>query len=151
MSMVYVGVDPGMRGGLAILEDGMVTVIPCDYKEYASQLSALDPAYTIVTIENVHAMPKQGVSSTFSFGEGFGKIQGILIALGFKYEKVEPKVWKKHFGLSKDKDESIHLARETFPCVSLLPTPRCKKDSDGMAEALLIAKYGRDTHKGGVK
>lgn len=148
MSLVYVGIDPGKKGALAIIEDGNTTVTPCDYGEYASQLSALDPAYTIVTIENVHAMPKQGVSSTFSFGEGFGIIQGILIALGFKYNKVEPKIWKRHFGISKDKCESIHLARETFPCVSLLPTPRCRKDSDGMAEALLIAKYGKDTHQG---
>lgn len=148
MSMAYVGIDPGKKGALAIIEDGNTTVVPCDYGEYASQLSALDPAYTIVSIERVHAMPKQGVSSCFVFGEGFGIIQGILIALGFKYNKVEPWVWKKHYGIGRDKDESIHLARETFPCVSLLPTPRCKKDSDGMAEALLIAKYGKDTHQG---
>ena len=146
MSIAYVGIDPGKKGALAIIEDGTTTVVPCDYKEYALHLCGLDPAYAVVTIENVHAMPKQGVSSTFSFGEGFGIIQGILIAHGFKYNKVDPRVWKKHYGISKDKDESIHLARETFPSVSLLPTPRCKKDSDGMAEALLIAKYGKDTY-----
>ena len=89
-------------------------------------------------------MPGQGVTSMFHFGKSAGFIEGVLAAKNIRYELIPPQRWKKAFGLHSDKQESIDLCKEKFPGVSLLPTPRCKKDADGMAEALLIALYGRE-------
>ena len=88
-------------------------------------------------------MPKQGVTSMFNFGVSFGYIQGVIEAFEIPYELVSPQKWKKHFGLDNDKSKSIAKCKHLFPGVSLLPTERCRKDSDGMAEALLIALYAK--------
>lgn len=143
--MYYIAIDPGAKGAIAVLDnDGkFVEAYPCNYGVYADMLHKFSPEDCMVFIENVHAMPGQGVTSMFSFGEGFGKIQGICLAFGHEIKKVEPRKWKGFYGLSKDKWESIALAKRLFPTANLLPTPRCKKMSDGMAEALLIAEYGR--------
>ena len=88
-------------------------------------------------------MPGQGVTSMFHFGKSAGYIEGVLSALRIEYELITPQKWKKMFDLHSDKTESIKVCMDIFPEVNLLPTPRCKKPSDGMAEALLIAEYGR--------
>lgn len=143
--MLFVGIDPGAKGGIAVIHDNGTVVLThsCDYGFYAGVIGRYKPEEVLITVENVHAMPGQGVTSMFSFGEGFGKIQGICLALGHEIRTVEPRKWKGAYGLSKDKWESIVLAQRLFPYANLLPTPRCKKMSDGMAEALLIAEYGR--------
>ncbi len=81
--------------------------------------------------------------STFKFGINYGKLLGILRVYEIDTQLVSPQKWKKAMGVTKDKQPSINKAKELFPNVSLLPTPRCTKDHDGMAEALLIAEYGR--------
>lgn len=87
-------------------------------------------------------MPGQGVTSMFHFGKSAGYIEGVLKAFHIPYDLIPPQRWKKHYGLHSDKQESIDKCLELFPDTCLLPTQRCKKPSDGMAEALLIAKYG---------
>ena len=89
-------------------------------------------------------MPGQGVTSMFHFGKSAGYIEGVLKALGISFELIPPQRWKKRFGLHSDKQESIDLCIQMFPDADLLPTPRCRKPSDGMAEALLIAAYGQE-------
>ncbi len=88
--------------------------------------------------------PGQGVTSMFSFGQSYGFIMGVLRALGISYQLVPPAVWKREFGLLRaDKQASIETCKQLFPGVSLLPGEQCRKDSDGMAEALLIALYAQ--------
>ena len=94
-------------------------------------------------VEKVGAMPGQGVTSMFHFGKSAGFIEGVLNAFRIPFSLVTPQKWKKEFGLHSDKQESINVCKELFPQANLLPTSRCRKDSDGMAEALLIAEFGR--------
>ena len=88
-------------------------------------------------------MPKQGVTSTFNFGENFGWIQGVLDSFGVSYELVRPQKWKREFSVTADKNSSIAVCKRLFPNVSLKRTERCTKDDDGLAEALLMAEYAR--------
>lgn len=94
-------------------------------------------------VEKVASMPKQGVKSTFEFGKSAGYIEGVLSACGISYQLVPPRVWKKEFSLGSNKHESIVVCKRLFPAVNLRPSPVCRKDSDGMAEALLMAEYAR--------
>ncbi len=96
----------------------------------------------LVTIENVHAMPQQGVTSMFSMGTGFGIWLGICAALRLPIQRVEPAVWKRAMGLAagSDKNASIVLASRLFPSASLE-----RKKDHGRAESLLIAEWARRT------
>ena len=78
----------------------------------------------------------------------FGFIQGVLKAYGIPYELVTPQKWKKEFSCTSDKNTSIEVCKRLFPNVNLKATDRCKKYHDGMAEALLIAEYGRRHYNG---
>lgn len=150
--MIYIGIDPGKNGGIAILIKnnqffGATTYV---FNE-VSLITILDELKNYnckCTLEHVHAMPKQGVTSTFNFGMNFGFIQGVLRAYGIPYELVTPQKWKKEFSCTSDKNTSIEVCKRLFPKVNLKATERCKKDHDGMAEALLMAEYGRRHYNG---
>lgn len=88
-------------------------------------------------------MPGQGVTSMFHFGKSAGYIEGVLKTKGIPFDLISPQKWKKQYDLHSDKEKSIAVCKELFPDVNLLRTSRCKKESDGMAEALLIANYGK--------
>lgn len=142
--MIYIGIDPGKNGGIAIMDDIGVLVTPFSEESLLKKLDGilfLDDAICI--LEHVHAMPKQGVSSTFNFGMNFGFIQGVLKAYKIPFELVSPQKWKKEFSCTSDKNTSIDVCKRLFPKVNLKTTERCTKDHDGMAEALLMAEYGR--------
>ena len=79
----------------------------------------------------------------FHFGENFGMIQGLLIAYGIPFELVTPQKWKKEYSVTKDKNTSIEVCRRLFPAADLKASARCRKDHDGMAEAILMAEYAR--------
>ena len=79
----------------------------------------------------------------FHFGENFGWIQGVLESNHIPYELVRPQKWKKEFSITADKNRSVEVCKRLFPELSLLPTERCKKESDGLAEATLMAEYAR--------
>lgn len=148
--MLFVGIDPGLTGGIGIIDTDNNTAVAYRYTpdkliEVLQTLVNKDNAH--FTVEQVHAMPKQGVSSTFTFGTGYGMILGILRANGIIPQDAEPSVWKRKLRVTADKQTSIHRAMKLFPNTSLLPTPRCRVPSDGLAEALLIAEYGRLTYK----
>lgn len=148
--VIFIGIDPGLAGGIGIINTEDNSAIA--YKYTPDKL--IEVLHTLVdkdnvhfTVEQVHAMPKQGVSSTFTFGTGYGMILGILRANGIIPQNAKPSVWKRKLGVTADKQTSIHKAMKLFPNTSLLPTPRCRVPSDGLAEALLIAEYGRLTYK----
>ena len=94
-------------------------------------------------IEKVSAMPKQGVSSTFSFGLNYGWLRGVLDLGEISYCEIRPQIWKKEFGLTSDKTKSIDVCRRLFPKVDLKRTPRCRKADDNFAEACLLSEYAR--------
>ena len=98
----------------------------------------------VASVEKVGAMPHQGVVSMFNFGKSAGYIEGVLSALGIPYQLIPPSTWKREFSLiGKDKKASIEVCHKLFPEVDLKRTERCKTDSDGKAESLLLACYAR--------
>lgn len=146
--MIYIGIDPGKNGGIAVLGSDYVFCAVYSDTELLNACRMLEGMNVICCLERVHAMPKQGVSSTFNFGMNFGFIQGVLKAYEIPYELVTPQKWKKEFSCTSDKNTSIEVCKRLFPSVNLKATERCKKDHDGMAEALLIAEYGRRHYNG---
>lgn len=143
--MIYIGIDPGAKGALAvILENGAVEIAAFDRDRYRNLLEYWSNLSKIhCCLERVGAMPGQGVTSMFHFGENFGYIQGLLEAFGIPYELVTPQKWRKEFQITGDKNSSIAVCKRLFPGVILRRTERCKTDHDGMAESLLMAEYAR--------
>lgn len=156
---VSIGIDPGRDGCLAILGYRETPIlIPFSESEYANQLRRLEAATRSVpptvgvvpfkvevfcVVEHVNAMPGQGVTSCFSFGQNFGFILGLLTAFRIPYELVRPQKWKKEFSCTSDKNTSIEVAQRLFPDVDLRRTEKCRKPHDGKAEALLLAELAR--------
>ena len=99
--MMYIGIDPGMKGGVAFIspENYGTYPMPATRKQLYDLLSEIiptDPSIgTRAVVESVHSMPKQGVASTFKFGKGYGEILGILTALGVEIHEPTPQAWKK--------------------------------------------------------
>ena len=148
MVNVYMGIDPGKNGGLALIEaeDNNIRsykTTPFNDVSLIGSLMLLKPNRVRCVVEKVGAMPGQGITSMFNFGKNYGFILGALESFGFSYELVTPKKWKKEFGVTADKNTSIEVCKRLFPEANLKRTERCKKDHDGMAEALLMAEYAR--------
>lgn len=143
--MIYIGVDPGKKGGVAVIDGDGVEVYAWDDQTFVNVMAAtMNKGKCIAAVEKVGAMPGQGVSSMFSFGQSFGFILGVLTAFGIGYQLVPPTLWKREFGLlHTEKQASVDVAKRLFPGVSLLPTERCRKESDGMSDSLLLAEYAR--------
>ena len=153
---VFIGIDPGKDGAMAILGYRETPIlIPFSETEYANQMRRL----TLITrngidgsvfcvVEHVGAMPGQGVTSCFSFGQNFGFILGLLTAFCHPYELVRPQKWKREFSCTSDKNTSIEVAKRLFPGVDLRRTPKCTKPHDGICEALLMAEYARRIRNG---
>lgn len=146
--MIYIGCDPGKAGALAYIMGETVNVFPFDEGLYKFALEAIgqkqkDGERAICCLEHVGAMPGQGVTSMFSFGLNFGWIQGMLTAYGIPFELVRPQKWKKEYSITGDKNTSIAVCKRLFPDVPLRRTERCRKDDDGLAEAVLLAEYAR--------
>ncbi|PWM20106.1 MAG: hypothetical protein DBX49_01255 [Clostridia bacterium] len=139
----YIGIDPGQSGALGIIAPDGIRLLKFDESAYIETLKPLEGTAAVCCLEHVGSMPKQGVTSTFNFGQNFGWIQGVLQALGIPFELVRPLKWKKEFSVTQDKNTSVAVCQRLFPEISLLPTPRCRKPDDNLAEALLMAEYAR--------
>jgi len=145
-SLCILGVDPGISGAIAFYypsHSGMISVydMPSIGKEVnCPELRALMHQYRpdFAIIESVHAMPKQGVSSSFNFGMSYGMVRGVIAACGIPQHLVSPRKWKTYFGLTADKDTSRRLAILTWPEAAHFN----RKKDDGRAEAALLALYG---------
>ena len=145
-----VGIDTGKSGAIAVIEiDNKckptdVYVVPFDSEKYKNIIQhCKETNCNIAFVEKVHAMPGQGVVSMFNFGHNVGFIEGMLHYGDMAYIMVTPQKWKKEMGVTSDKQTSIDLCKQLFPNVNLKRTQRSRKDNDGMAEAILIAEYGR--------
>jgi crossover junction endodeoxyribonuclease RuvC len=152
-----IGIDPGLTGAVSILwPDKHITIedtptmavkkaggkIGTEYlpREMANILQGLEANWSQIYIEAVHSMPKQGVSSTFTFGKGYGIWIGIIAAFGIPVTFVTPQKWKKALmqGIH-DKDAARLRAQQLYP--SMMPQLKLKKHV-GRADALLIMHYG---------
>ena len=155
---VFIGIDPGAKGSMAVMTQNPVFIYSWDIKlvpwedDLMPYIAALETAKSdpdrvlSCALEHVGAMPGQGVTSMFNFGKVFGEVVGVLTTLKVPFELVRPQRWQKEFGISGDKSEHITACKRLFPNVSLLRTPRCKKDDDGHADALLLAEWSRRHH-----
>lgn len=141
--MTYIGIDPGKKGAFAVIADNIVYAVPWAEEKFIAEMKIASFEKAKVCLEHVGAMPGQGVTSMFTFGENFGFIQGVLKSFNIPYELVRPQKWKKEFSITSDKNSSVEVCKRLFPTVRLLPSDRCRKESDGMAEALLMAEYAR--------
>lgn len=144
--MIYIGIDPGKKGAYAWYTDGVMRVRQWDDNYFAQDmhlLAAMDDR-PVACVEKVGARPGQGTVSMFSFGQSYGFILGVLTAFGIPYQLVPPRKWKAEYGLlNTQKQASVDVAKRLFPEVSFLPTERCRKESDGMSDAVLMAEYAR--------
>tara|TARA_B100001029_G_scaffold170714_1_gene166818 strand:+ start:847 stop:1335 length:489 start_codon:yes stop_codon:yes gene_type:complete len=155
--MRIIGIDPGLSGGIAILDDLKIfdlfdMPIMSEGKKNKNQLNSAQlvniikkhiiSANTFVIVEQVSAMPGQGVTSMFNFGQTFGSIKGICAALNLPIFYVRPAKWKKHFELiNSSKDASRTKVIEMYPSIS---SRLSKKKDVNKADAILIARYFRD-------
>lgn len=147
--MIVCGIDPGINGAIAFYvstapamiaaEDLPVVDGMTDAASLARTIEAMRP--DLAVIERVGAMPKQGVSSTFRFGQAYGIAIGVVAALGVPVLLVPPAKWKRHFGLSSDKEESRGRALQRWPARAELFK---RKKDHGRAEAALLAAYGAE-------
>lgn len=137
---MYIGIDPGKTGAVAILDDkgNYINVLDFGQKELMSALIDYAPVVKFAYLEKVHSMPGQGVVSTFSFGENFGWWHGVLGSLGIPYTTIRPQDWMKKYSLQKSSASDkpgLEVARKLFPEAPL----RLKKHHN-RADALLIAR-----------
>lgn len=149
---VFIGVDPGKKGAWAAIRtcmDGAQNVYARMWdddlfpKDMCRIVEEFGSENVFCMVESVHSLPHEGVKSAFSFGKSCGYIEGVLRALTIPYQTVIPQKWKKEYSLTNDKGLSIETCKKLFPNVSLRATERCRTDSDGLAEALLIALYAK--------
>ena len=159
--MRIIGIDPGLSGAIAILEDSKIKelfdmpVMPDGKKNKRQLNSALlvklikdnikNLEDTVMIVEQVNAMPGQGVTSMFNFGQSFGVLKGICAAMQIPMYFVRPAKWKKYFNLiNSEKDASRTKAIEIFPHFSAQLSR--KKDSN-KADAILISSFFYETYK----
>ena len=156
--MIVFGIDPGVSGALSIYEHKKLKEVidmptMSEGKKNKKQINAAQLALEIknrvngsenvaVVIEHVSAMPGQGVTSMFNFGQSFGVIKGICSALTLPIYFIRPVKWKKHFNLiGSSKDASRTKATELFPNFS---NKMAKKKDANKADAILIGRYFLD-------
>lgn len=146
--MIIGGIDPGLKGGIGIIDGNKQFTYPMPMSGKDIYVSALveilrSHKVELVISEKVHSMPGQGVSSTFTFGKGYGMVLGAVMGAGIPLELVSPQKWKGLVlsGTAKDKEAAIDFCTKRYPQINLI-LPRCRKQHDGMADALCLAHYG---------
>jgi hypothetical protein len=146
---IIMGIDPGISGAVAFYFPMVPSRISVDDLPVAGgeingyELARLIKIHrpTLAVVEKVGAMPGNGGVSMFNFGRAYGDVRGVISALDVPMHFVTPQKWKKHFGLTSDKEQSRLRAIRTFPAVA--DSFKLKKH-DGRAEAALLALYGAE-------
>ena len=155
--MLIIGIDPGITGAICFFENGQVKDIiempnmaegkknkrqingPQIYNEILSRIKNVPIKDILVVIEQVSAMPGQGVTSMFNFGQSFGVIKGVCSAMQLSMHFVRPVKWKKYYNLIKtEKDASRTKVIEIFPYIS---AKLSKKKDANKADAILLASF----------
>ena len=161
--MLIIGIDPGISGSICFLDNGKILdviemPIMTDgkknkkqvngsqvYNEVTKRIKQFEKNQIRVVIEHVSAMPGQGVTSMFNFGQSFGILKGICTAMQLPMYFVRPAKWKKYFNLlNSEKDASRTRAIEIFPYFS---SQLSRKKDSIKADAILIASFYHETYK----
>ena len=161
--MLIIGIDPGISGSICFFENGkIIDVVEMPtmtegkkskkqvngsqiFNEISERIKKLDKNNTRVVIEQVSAMPGQGVTSMFNFGQSFGILKGICSSMQLPMYFVRPAKWKKYFNLiNSEKDASRTRAIEIFPYFS---NQLSRKKDSNKADAILIASFYYETYK----
>ena len=161
--MLIIGIDPGISGSICFFEDGkiievieMPTMIDGKknkkqvngsqiYNEFSKRINKNQNQSIRVIVEQVSAMPGQGVTSMFNFGQSFGILKGICSAMQLSMFFIRPAKWKKYFGLIKTKkDASRTKVIEIFPNIS---SQLSRKKDSNKADAVLISSFFYNTYK----
>ena len=161
--MLIIGIDPGITGAICFFEDGEVKDIiempnMADGKKNKRQINGsqifneilvriknIPKKEVLVVMEQVSAMPGQGVTSMFNFGQSFGVIKGICSAMQLSMYFVRPTKWKKYYSLIKcEKDASRTKVIEIFPYIS---SKLSRKKDSNKADAILIASFFYNTYQ----
>ena len=143
--MIIIGIDPGQSGGIAWIQTALISPrvagvanMPETEHDICAHLRGLAAAYgepALVVLELVTPMPKQGLGSTWKFGQHYGMLRGILAALGWSHELIRPQRWQKALGCLTHGDKNITkaMAQRLFPGLTI---------THATADALLLAVYG---------
>ncbi len=161
--MLIIGIDPGISGSICFFQDGkIIDVVEMPtmtegkknkkqvngsqiFNEISARIKRLDNKDIKVVVEQVSAMPGQGVTSMFNFGQSFGILKGICSAMQLPIYFVRPAKWKKYFNLiNSEKDASRTRAIEIFPYFS---SHLSRKKDSNKADAILIACFYYETYK----
>ncbi len=159
--MRIIGIDPGLSGGIAILDDLKIfdiydMPIMSEGKKNKNQLNSaqlvniikkniISNGDTFLIVEQVSAMPGQGVTSMFNFGQSFGVVKGVCSAMQLSVHYVRPAKWKKYFNLLKtEKEASRSKAIEIFPYIS---SQLSRKKDSNKADAILLASFFNNTFR----
>ena len=161
--MLIIGIDPGISGSICFFQDGVIndvvempTMIEGKknkkqvngsqiFNEIKERVKKIDNRDIKVVIEQVSAMPGQGVTSMFNFGQSFGILKGICSSMQLPMYFVRPAKWKKYFNLiNSQKDASRTKAIQIFPYFS---SQLSRKKDSNKADAILIASFFYETYK----
>jgi len=161
--MLIIGIDPGISGSICFFQDGkIIDVVEMPtmtegkknkkqvngsqiFNEISARINQIDNKDIKVVVEQVSAMPGQGVTSMFNFGQSFGILKGICSAMQLPIYFVRPTKWKKYFNLiNSEKDASRTRAIEIFPYFS---SHLSRKKDSNKADAILIASFYYETYK----
>jgi len=161
--MLIIGIDPGISGSICFFQDGkIIDVVEMPtmtegkknkkqvngsqiFNEISTRIQRLDNKDIKVVVEQVSAMPGQGVTSMFNFGQSFGILKGICSAMQLPIYFVRPAKWKKYFNLiNSEKDASRTRAIEIFPYFS---SHLSRKKDSNKADAILLASFYYETYK----
>jgi crossover junction endodeoxyribonuclease RuvC len=141
---LFLGIDPGQSGGMALLdEEGRVVNVfpmPETEKDVVEVLFEYGSQIQMAVLEKVGPMPRQGISSTAKFMQGYGLLRGVLLALNIRFDDARPQVWQKAMGCMTggDKNVSKAKAQQLFPSM---------KVTHALADALLIAEHCRRSYR----
>lgn len=155
----YIGIDPGSKGYITLsTDDGYeyISIADNSFREIGKKLKDMFKRYpdAFAAMESVHAIANSSAKGTFSFGEVFGLLQGLLIATGIPYHLVPPKEWQREIWISEDKvykegsrvdtkATSLNAAERLFPNIDLKRTPACRKPDDNKVDSLLICEFAK--------
>ena len=161
--MLVIGIDPGISGSICFFNEGKIIYVvemptmtegkknkkqvngAQIFNEISERIKKLDKRDIKIVIEQVSAMPGQGVTSMFNFGQSYGILKGICSAMQLSMYFVRPAKWKKYFNLiNSEKDASRTRAIEIFPYFS---SQLSKKKDSNKADAILIASFYHETYK----
>ena len=168
--MIYIGIDPGLSGGIAIMKpEGIETaimptttikkankdkrVIDHDGLKKIFEVFKSEPCYAM--IEEQQSMSKggkpQGVISMVTLGLGFGALLQVLTDFNIDFERVNPQDWQKEFGIANGdtKAQALEVCQSLFPKLNLLGTEKSRVAHKGVVDAVLIMQYGIRKHKNG--